>query len=109
MLSSGPTTSLLCCSVLCVCSAKLPVMVWFHGGAFLFGEGTERPWTVHEDDGLTKKGVVNVSVNYRFWPAGLYQGGGGRLELRHVGSGACHAMHPDVRCKAFHRPHKGVG
>lgn len=29
-------------------------MVWLHGGAYMFGQGTERPWTVHENDSIVK-------------------------------------------------------
>lgn len=41
---------------------KLPVMVWFHGGGFVFGGGAER-----ETDGnlLAQEGVVVVKFNYR--------------------------------------------
>jgi len=47
-----------------------PVMVWIHGGAFLFGEG------VQTDEGtlgdrLAQRGVVVVSMNYRLGPYGF--------------------------------------
>ncbi|MBD2654741.1 carboxylesterase family protein [Synechocystis sp. FACHB-383] len=49
-------------------SAKLPVMVWFHGGAFVVGSGSAA-----EFDGanLAKYGVVVVTVNYRLGPFGF--------------------------------------
>lgn len=42
--------------------AKLPVMVWLHGGGFQFGSGSDA-----EDDGalLARKDVVVVTLNYR--------------------------------------------
>jgi len=50
--------------------APVPVMVWIHGGAFLFGEG------VQTDEGtlgdrLARRGVVVVSMNYRLGPYGF--------------------------------------
>lgn len=48
--------------------AKLPVMVWIHGGAFNFGSGS-----LAEYDGknLARKGVVMVTINYRLGPLGF--------------------------------------
>jgi len=42
---------------------KLPVMVWIHGGAFAFGSGREALATI--PSGLSRRGVVLVSFNYR--------------------------------------------
>ncbi|CAG5025184.1 unnamed protein product [Parnassius apollo] len=42
---------------------KLPVMVFFHGGGFLFGHGTDD--SAHGPDFLIEKEVVIVSLNYR--------------------------------------------
>ncbi|XP_032520406.2 juvenile hormone esterase-like [Danaus plexippus] len=41
----------------------LPVMVFFHGGGFLFGNGTDD--SVHGPDYLVEKNVVVVTLNYR--------------------------------------------
>ena len=46
---------------------KLPVMVWFHGGALVWGSGSEYP-----GDELTKYGVILVTVNYRLGPFGFF-------------------------------------
>lgn len=43
-------------------SAKLPVMVWFHGGGFQFDTGSDPEF---DGTSLAKKGVVLVTVNYR--------------------------------------------
>lgn len=43
-------------------SAKLPVMVWFHGGGFQFGSGSD---PASDGTMLAKKGVVVVTLNYR--------------------------------------------
>lgn len=43
-------------------NAKLPVMVWIHGGGFLAG-GSSEPR--QDGDNLASKGVVVVSLNYR--------------------------------------------
>jgi para-nitrobenzyl esterase len=41
-------------------SAKRPVMVWIHGGAWTSGAGA-----IYQGEDLAKKGVVYVSLNYR--------------------------------------------
>jgi para-nitrobenzyl esterase len=41
-------------------TAKLPVMVWIHGGALISGEGSD-----YNPVGLVKHGVVVVTINYR--------------------------------------------
>ena len=43
-------------------SEKRPVMVWFHGGRFIFGSGAEPRF---DGEGLARKGVVVVTMNYR--------------------------------------------
>jgi para-nitrobenzyl esterase len=40
--------------------AKLPVMVWFHGGGFTDGESDD-----YDPDRLVARGVIVVTVNYR--------------------------------------------
>ncbi|HEV2599064.1 carboxylesterase/lipase family protein [Sphingopyxis sp.] len=49
--------------------AKLPVMVWIHGGGFVGGSGT-----LPETDGalLARRGVVIVSFNYRLGRFGFF-------------------------------------
>ena len=49
--------------------SRLPVMVWFHGGAFVVGSGSAA-----EFDGrrLAATGVVVVTVNYRLGPFGFF-------------------------------------
>lgn len=49
--------------------ASLPVMVWFHGGSFLYGGGSE-----HRVDGaqLASKDVVVVTFNYRVGVFGFF-------------------------------------
>ena len=46
---------------------KLPVMVWFHGGALVWGSGSE-----YSGKELTKEGVILVTVNYRLGPFGFF-------------------------------------
>ena len=48
---------------------KLPVMVWIHGGAFLFGSGSA-PRTSGE--AFARRGVVLVSINYRLGRFGFF-------------------------------------
>jgi para-nitrobenzyl esterase len=48
-------------------SDKLPVMVWIHGGAFLFGSGS-----VYDGSQFARRGVIVVTVNYRLGRAGWF-------------------------------------
>jgi para-nitrobenzyl esterase len=50
-------------------NAKLPVMVWIHGGAFVFGSGSQGDYK-----GLpfTSQGVILVSINYRLGRFGFF-------------------------------------
>ncbi|HEU4391311.1 MAG TPA: carboxylesterase family protein [Blastocatellia bacterium] len=48
--------------------ADLPVMVWIHGGGFVFGSGSNKEANGEE---LARKGVVVVNVNYRLGPFGF--------------------------------------
>ncbi|MCB0521724.1 MAG: carboxylesterase family protein [Lewinellaceae bacterium] len=41
---------------------KLPVIVWIHGGGFVSGAGA---CPIYDGEGMAKKGVVFVSINYR--------------------------------------------
>lgn len=41
---------------------KLPVLVWIHGGAFTSGSGA---CPVYDGEGIARKGVVFVTINYR--------------------------------------------
>ncbi len=43
-------------------AARLPVMVWIHGGGFLAGAGSEPRYT---NSALPAKGVILVTLNYR--------------------------------------------
>lgn len=47
--------------------AKLPVMVWIHGGAFLFGSGS-----AYDGSHFARQGVIVVTVNYRLGRAGWF-------------------------------------
>jgi para-nitrobenzyl esterase len=49
-------------------AANLPVMVWFHGGAFAILTGNSKQY--NNPDSLTTKGVVLVTVNHRLGPFG---------------------------------------
>lgn len=42
--------------------AKLPVLFWIHGGAFMHGCGTEKEF---DGEGFAKKDVILVTINYR--------------------------------------------
>ena len=48
--------------------AKLPVLVWIHGGAFMAGSGSV---PIYEGAALARKGVVVVTVNYRLGALGF--------------------------------------
>ena len=47
--------------------ANLPVMVWMHGGALVWGSGSE-----YKGEELTKRDVILVTVNYRLGPFGFF-------------------------------------
>ena len=49
--------------------ARLPVMVWIHGGAFVFGSGSQ-PDTSGEQ--FARQGVVLVTFNYRLGRLGFF-------------------------------------
>ena len=49
--------------------AKLPVMVWLHGGALIFGAGSLK---LYDGAALAEQGVVVVTVNYRLGPLGYF-------------------------------------
>jgi para-nitrobenzyl esterase len=49
-------------------SARLPVMVWFHGGGYTNGSGSQ---ATYEGTKLAKRGVVIVTVNYRLGGLGF--------------------------------------
>ena len=46
--------------------ANLPVMVWIHGGAFVFGAGTD-----YKPDFFMDEDVVLVTLNYRLAAFGI--------------------------------------
>jgi para-nitrobenzyl esterase len=50
-------------------NAKLPVMVWIHGGAFVFGSGALLGFS---GSPFTKQGVILVAVNYRLGRLGFF-------------------------------------
>jgi para-nitrobenzyl esterase len=49
--------------------ARLPVMVWLHGGALIFGSGG---LPLYDGAALARQGVVVVTVNYRLGPLGYF-------------------------------------
>lgn len=49
-------------------TAKLPVMVWIHGGAFCSGSGDS---SIYNPEYLVQEGVVVVTINYRLGPLGF--------------------------------------
>jgi len=50
-------------------NAKLPVMVWIHGGGFVFGSGA---FPNFSGASFTDKGVILVSINYRLGRFGFF-------------------------------------
>ena len=50
-------------------SARLPVMVWIHGGAFMFGSGG---LNLYNGGPLAKKGAVVITINYRLAQLGFF-------------------------------------
>lgn len=49
--------------------AKLPVLFWIHGGAFIQGSGAQPRYDGTE---LAQRGIVVVSINYRLGTLGLF-------------------------------------
>ena len=49
--------------------AKMPVMVWIHGGAFVFGSGS---WPGSSGVQFAKQGVILVTFNYRLGRLGFF-------------------------------------
>jgi para-nitrobenzyl esterase len=49
--------------------AKLPVLFWIHGGAFIQGSGAQPRYDGSE---LARRGIVVITINYRLGPAGLF-------------------------------------
>ncbi len=49
-------------------NAKLPVMVWFHGGGYMVGSGNDPLFNSYR---LPRQGVILVTVNTRLGPLGL--------------------------------------
>ncbi len=50
-------------------SAKLSVVVWIHGGAYVFGAGSV---PIYDGTAIAQKGTVFVSINYRLGPLGFF-------------------------------------
>lgn len=48
---------------------KLPVMVWIHGGAFLFGSGSQLGFSGTQ---FAKQGVILITINYRLGRLGFF-------------------------------------
>ena len=48
---------------------KLPVMVWIHGGAFVFGSGS---WPGSSGVAFARQGVILVTFNYRLQRLGFF-------------------------------------
>jgi para-nitrobenzyl esterase len=49
--------------------ARLPVMVWIHGGALVFGAGSQ---SLYAGNALAQRGAVVVTLNYRLGPLGFF-------------------------------------
>jgi para-nitrobenzyl esterase len=48
--------------------AKLPVMVWIHGGGYMTGAASQ---PLYDGEALARRGVVLVTINYRLGPLGF--------------------------------------
>lgn len=49
--------------------SKLPVMVWIHGGAFMFGSGSQQDFSGVQ---FARQGVILVTINYRLGRLGFF-------------------------------------
>lgn len=63
-------------------AARLPVMVWIHGGGFEMGSGSS---PLYHGESFARDGVVFVSINYRLGSLGFLELGG--LDSGFAGSG----------------------
>lgn len=52
-----------------IAGAKLPVMVWIHGGGFVAGSGVQRDFS---GASFTQQGVLLVTINYRLGRLGFF-------------------------------------
>lgn len=50
-------------------NAKLPVMVWIHGGAFVFGSGSQPDFS---GENFARQGVILITFNYRLGRLGFF-------------------------------------
>ncbi|KIC93416.1 carboxylesterase/lipase family protein [Flavihumibacter solisilvae] len=65
-------------------SDRLPVLVYFYGGGFVAGDGSEPRY---DGENMARKGIVSVTVNYRLGIFGFYAHPGLSKESTHQGSG----------------------
>lgn len=65
-------------------SAKLPVLVYFYGGGFIAGDGSEPRY---DGEAMSRHGVVAVTVNYRLGVFGFFSYPGLTKESPHHASG----------------------
>ena len=63
---------------------KLPVLVYFYGGAFLAGDASEPRY---DGESMARKGIVVVTVNYRLGVFGFFAHPGLSQESSHHASG----------------------
>ena len=64
--------------------AKLPVVMWVHGGAYMSGYGFTRPM---DGDAWAKRGVILVTINYRLGVLGFLPHEALSAESKHHVSG----------------------
>ncbi|RYF02999.1 MAG: hypothetical protein EOO40_12685, partial [Deltaproteobacteria bacterium] len=53
-------------------NAKMPVMVWIHGGSFTGGSSMNGFGANHDGTALARQGVMTVTINYRLGRAGWF-------------------------------------
>lgn len=68
-------------------SGKLPVLVYFYGGGFVAGDGSEPRY---DGENMAKKGIVALTVNYRLGVFGLFS-------------------HPELTAESPHRSSSNYG
>jgi para-nitrobenzyl esterase len=65
-------------------TGKLPVLVYFYGGGFMAGDGSEPRY---DGESMAKKGIVSVTINYRLGVFGFLSHPGLTKESAHAASG----------------------